>query len=103
VSRVVPHDQLLPTAMALAREIADNTSAISVAVSRHLLWRMLGADHPMEAHKLDSQAIFTMGKSPDAREGVKSFLEKRPAKFTMKVSKDMPSFFPWWQERSFSD
>ena len=64
---------------------------------------MLGADHPMEAHKLDSQAIFAMGQTPDAKEGVASFLEKRPANFPMKVSSDMPDFFPWWKQRRFSE
>jgi hypothetical protein len=68
-----------------------------------MLWRMLGADHPMEAHKLDSQAIFEMGQTPDAKEGVASFLEKRPANFPMKVSSDMPDFFPWWKQRRFSE
>jgi hypothetical protein len=63
---------------------------------------MLGADDPMEAHKVDSRAIWERGRTPDAREGVLSFLEKRPAHFPMKVSTDMPSFFPWWDERRFS-
>ncbi len=103
VSRVVPHEELLGTARELASEIAQNTSGISVALSRHMLWRMLGADHPMEAHKLDSQAIFEMGQTPDAKEGVASFLEKRPANFSMKVSSDMPDFFPWWKQRRFSE
>jgi enoyl-CoA hydratase/carnithine racemase len=101
VSRVVPHDELLPTARALAAEIAENTSAVSVALARQLLWKMLGADHPMEAHKIDSQAIYAMGRSPDGYEGVRSFLEKRPPRFTMKASTDLPAFFPWWQERGF--
>jgi enoyl-CoA hydratase/carnithine racemase len=101
VSRVVPHDELLPIARALAREIADNTSAISVTLIRHMMWRMLGADHPMEAHKLDSRGVYYTGRSPDAREGVESFLEKRAAKFPGKVSKDMPEFFPWWEPRQF--
>jgi enoyl-CoA hydratase/carnithine racemase len=101
VSKLVPADELLPTARALAAEIAQNTSAISVALSRQLMWRMLGADHPMEAHKLDSKGINAMGRSPDAYEGVQSFLEKRPPKFSMKVSTDMPDFFPWWKQRRF--
>src|SRR5262250_1814600 len=63
VSRVVPHDELLPAAYAIAREIVENTSAVSVALARQLLWKMLGADHPMEAHRLDSQAIYAMGRS----------------------------------------
>lgn len=103
VSRVVPHDQLIPTARALAREIADNCSAISVTLARQMLWRMLGADHPMEAHKLDSRMIHALGQSPDAYEGVSSFLEKRPAKFKGRVSTDLPQPYPWWPERKFSD
>lgn len=101
VSRVLPPEELVPAAQALGREIAANTSAVSVALSRQMLWRMLGADHPMEAHRVDSQAIFTMGRSPDAYEGVTSFLEKRPARFPMQVSRDMPAFFPWWKDRPF--
>ncbi len=101
VSRVVAHDELLPVARALATEIAENTSAVSVALSRQMMWKMLGAGHPMEAHEIDSQAIYAMGKSPDGYEGVQSFLEKRPAHFTMKVSTDLPEFFPWWPERRF--
>ena len=101
VSRVVAAEQLLPTAYALAREIAENTSAVSVALSRQMLWRMLGADHPMEAHKVDSKGIFWMGSSPDAAEGVTSFKEKRKPRFTMRASSDMPPYYPWWQERPF--
>ena len=95
-------DELLAKAYEMAREIADNTSAVSVALSRHLLWKMLGADHPMEAHKVDSKAIFTLGQGADAAEGVLSFLEKREAKYPMKVPSDLPDFFPWWEERRFS-
>jgi enoyl-CoA hydratase/carnithine racemase len=102
VSRVVPAAELLPTARAIAAEIVENTSAVSVCLARHLLWKMLGADHPMEAHKLDSKAIRWMGRSPDAFEGVSSFLEKRPPSFRMSASRDLPEFFPWWEERRFS-
>lgn len=98
VSRVLPADQVVAAARALAREIADNTSAVSVALSRQLMWRMLGAASPMEAHLLDSKSIFVMGRSADAYEGVSSFLEKRPPKFSMRPSADMPSFYPWWKE-----
>ncbi len=101
-SRILPADQLLPAARELALEIAENTSAISVALSRQMLWRMLGVDHPMEAHKIESRAINALGKAPDAFEGVSSFLEKRPAKFLQKPSTDMPDFYPWWEERPFS-
>ena len=95
-------DDLLPAAYALAHEIADNTAPVSVALSRQMMWRMLGADHPMEAHKVDTRLIFERGRSADAREGVASFLEKRPARFPMKVSSDMPPSFPWWEERPFA-
>jgi enoyl-CoA hydratase/carnithine racemase len=102
VSRVVAPEALLDAARALAREIADHTSGVSVALTRALLWRMLGADHPMEAHKVDSRGIFSLGQSPEAGEGVVSFLEKRAPNFPGKPSKDMPDFFPWWKERTFS-
>jgi enoyl-CoA hydratase/carnithine racemase len=101
VSRVVAPEALLDTARALAAEMADGTSAMSVALARQLLWRGLGLDHPMEAHKADSKCIFWMGGSPDAREGVSAFLEKRPARFTMRPSTDMPDFYPWWTPRKF--
>jgi len=103
VSRVVEPEALLDTARGLAREIADNTSAVSVALARQLLWRMLGADHPMEAHKVDSKCIHWAGRQADAREGVTAFLEKRPARFTLRPSRDMPGFYPWWPERGFLD
>ncbi|HYB20920.1 MAG TPA: crotonase/enoyl-CoA hydratase family protein [Thermodesulfobacteriota bacterium] len=101
VSRVEPQKTLLKKAREIAREIADNTSAVSVGLTRQLLWRMLGEDHPMEAHKIDSQCIYYLGKSPDSSEGVRSFLEKRPPAFPMKPSSDMPGFYPWWKDRSF--
>ena len=68
---------------------------------RQMMWRMLGADHPMEAHQVDSRGMTYMGANADAKEGVTSFLEKRPARFTMKPSTDMPDFYPWWPEREF--
>jgi enoyl-CoA hydratase/carnithine racemase len=101
VSRVVAPEALLPAARALAREIADNTSAVSVALARQMLWKLLGADHPMAAHRLDSQGMFWTGRSADAREGVGAFLEKRPARFAGRPSADMPPFYPWWTPRSF--
>ncbi len=101
VSQVVAPEALLPTAHALAREIAANTSSVAVTLSRQLMWRMLGADHPMEAHKIDSRCIFWMGQSADAYEGVAAFLQKRPATFPLKPSTDLPPFFPWWPDRPF--
>ncbi|HEY2813063.1 MAG TPA: enoyl-CoA hydratase-related protein, partial [Acidimicrobiales bacterium] len=101
VRAVYPDAELLPAAYALAREIADNTSAVSVALTRQMLWRMLGESHPMAAHRVDSDGINAMGRSADAREGVQSFLEKRPAAFTMRPSTDMPDFYPWWDEPEF--
>ncbi len=94
-------DALLPAAREIAREIADNTSSISVTLIRQMMWRMLGADHPMEAHKIDSRGIYHTGKSADAKEGVEAFLEKRPARFPGQVSKDLPDFYPWWEPRRF--
>jgi len=101
VSRVVAPGDLLAAALAIAREIADNTSAVAVALARQMLWRMAGADHPMEAHKVDSRGIFAMGASPDVKEGIAAFLEKRAPHFPMKPSSDMPAFYPWWEDRPF--
>jgi enoyl-CoA hydratase/carnithine racemase len=95
-------EALLPAARDLATEIATQTSAVSVTLIRHMMWKMLGADHPMEAHKLDSRGMYATGKSPDAREGIESFLEKRAATFPGKVSRDLPDFCPWWDERPFA-
>jgi enoyl-CoA hydratase/carnithine racemase len=94
-------DALLPAARVLAREFADNTSAVSKTFVRHMFWRMLGADHPISAHEIDTAAIAYTGKSNDAREGIRAFLEKRPAHFTDRVSQDMPDFFPWWEQPEF--
>ncbi len=102
VREVLPDDQLLPRAREIASEIAENTSAVSVALMRHMMWKMLGADHPMEAHKIDSRGVSATGQMADAKEGVASFLEKRPAEYTLSAATDMPDFFPWWEEREFS-
>ena len=92
---------LLGAARALAREIADNTAPVSVAMTRQMLWRMASADHPMQAHRVDSRSMQSRGQSADAREGVGSFLEKRKPVYPNRVSTDMPDFFPWWEEPEF--
>jgi enoyl-CoA hydratase/carnithine racemase len=94
-------DEVLGAATALAREIADHSAPVSVALARRMLWRMLGASHPMEAHRADSRGMAALGRSPDAHEGVSSFLEKRPPRFTMRPSRDLPDAFPEWEEPRF--
>ena len=94
-------EDLLPAARALAREIADNTAPVSIAITRQLLWRMAGASHPMEAHRADSRGIQKRGVMADAREGVMSFLEKRPPAFTDKVSTDVPDIWEQWSAPTF--
>ena len=94
-------DDLLPAARAIAKEIAENTAPVSVALSRRMLWRMLGAAHPMEAHRADSRGIMERGKSNDSKEGVVSFLEKRPARYPDRVSDGLPDIFPNWDEPEF--
>ena len=94
-------EDLLHTAQGIAREIADNTSAISVAMTRAMMWRMMNTDHPMEAHKIDSRAIYRLSRGADAKEGIASFLEKRKPMYPGKVSEDMPDFYPWWDERPY--
>lgn len=94
-------DELLPAARAIAQEIAQNTAPVSVALSRQMLWRMLGANHPMEAHRVDSRGILARGASDDAREGVMSFLDKRQPNYPVKVSDGLPEIFPGWADPSF--
>jgi len=101
VSAVHPGDKLIPAATAIAREIADNTAPVSVALIRQMMWRGLGMTDPMDAHRVDSRGILSRGASPDVREGVTSFLEKRPAAFPDKVSTNMPDFYPWWDEPQY--
>ena len=98
VSEVLEPEALLPRARELALEIAGNTSSLSVALARQMMWRMLGATHPMDAHRVDSNAMFQMGRSGDSREGVESFLEKRPAVFPGRVSQDLPDVFKDWRD-----
>ncbi len=95
---VVPAAEVLDKAMELAREIAENTSAVSVALSKALLWRGLAFPDPQHAHLIDSKCIFWAGQRPDSYEGVQSFLEKRAPRFQMSAWSDMPDFYPWWVE-----
>ena len=94
-------EDLLPAARALAREIADNTAPVSIALTRQLLWRNVGAAHPMDAHRADSRAIQFRGAQGDAKEGVTSFLEKRAPNYPNKVSSELPDIWPDWEEPQF--
>jgi enoyl-CoA hydratase/carnithine racemase len=96
-----PAGELLDAAYALAREIADNTAPVSVALARQMMWRMLGAEHPMLAHRADSRGMFIRGQSADAREGIASFLEKRAAEFPDRISDGLPELFPGWTPPAF--
>jgi len=100
VSRVVPPAELMPAARALARSFIDNTAPVSVALIRQMMWRLLGATHPMEAHRLDSRAMFDRGRSADVKEGIMSFLEKRPPHFSDTVSGEFPDL-PWGEEPTY--
>ncbi|MFP6583360.1 MAG: crotonase/enoyl-CoA hydratase family protein [Candidatus Hydrogenedentota bacterium] len=94
-------DELIPAARELAREMVENASPISNTVLRHMMWKMLGASDPVEAHRIDTRGIDVIGSSPDAAEGVTAFLEKRKPEFPGRVSKDLPDYFPWWEEPTF--
>ncbi|TWJ09427.1 crotonase/enoyl-CoA hydratase family protein [Altererythrobacter ishigakiensis] len=91
-------NELMDAAQGLAREIADNTSAVSVAMTRAMMWRLPSGDHPMDAHRIDSRAIYRLSRGADAKEGIASFLEKRAPRYPAKVSEDMPDFYPWWDK-----
>ena len=95
---VVPRAEVLPKAMSLAREISENTSAVSITLSKAMLWHSLGETDPQSSHLIESRCFYWAGQQPDAQEGAVSFLEKRPAQFKMQVSIEMPDFYPWWKE-----
>ncbi len=101
VRSIHPQAELLQVARELAQEIVDNAAPVSVALARQMMWLMLGASHPMEAHRVDSRGIQERGRSADTREGVMSFLQKRPAVFTDMVSTDIPDIFVGWEEPEF--
>jgi enoyl-CoA hydratase/carnithine racemase len=102
VRSVHPDDELLDAARELAAEIVERSAPVSVALARQMMWRMLGADHPMEAHRIDSRGVFSTGQGPDAREGIMAFFEKREPHWTMRPSTDMPEWYPWWEQREFA-
>ena len=102
IRSIHPAGELLDEARKLAREIADNTAPVSIALTRHMLWRNAAMPHPMDAHKIDSRAIYRRSRSGDAKEGIASFLEKREPHYPDTVSADMPDFFPWWEEQVYS-
>lgn len=102
VRELVAPEDVLPRTMDVAREIASSTSAVSVALTRQLLWRQLGSPHPMSANRLESQALLVLGTSPDAEEGVVSFREKRAPSFPQRVPGDLPDFYPWFTEEPFA-
>lgn len=101
VRSVHPQGELMDVARGLAREIADNTSAVSVAMTRAMMWRLPSGDHPMDAHRVDSRAIYRLSRGADAKEGIASFLEKRAPQYPGKVSQDMPDFYPWWDQPEY--
>jgi len=101
VKSLHPKDELLGVARGLALEIAQNTAPVSVALGRQLMWRMLGAEHPMMAHRADSRGMVARGQSADAVEGVTAFLEKRPAVFPDRVSDGLPDVMPGWSSPEF--
>jgi enoyl-CoA hydratase/carnithine racemase len=101
VRELLPAGQVLDRALEIAGEIASSTSAVSVALTRRMMWQQLGVDHPMYANVVESRALLALGRLADASEGVAAFREKRPPRFTLRVSSDLPDFVPWWDEPEF--
>jgi enoyl-CoA hydratase/carnithine racemase len=101
VRSIHPPGELLDAAQALALEIADNAAPVSVALARQMMWRMLGAEHPMVAHRADSRGLFMRGQAQDVREGIAAFLDKRPADFPERVSDGLPDIMPGWRAPEF--
>lgn len=102
IRSVHPGEELLEVAYGLAAEIADNTSAMAVSLARKMLWQGLGLGHPMQSHIIESRALGWIGQTDEPKEGVTAFMEKRPAKFPLRVSQDLPDFYPWWDEPEFT-
>ena len=103
VTELCEPGDVLARAVDVARDIAENTAPVAVALTRRLIWSGLGQAHPLDAHQVDSAVLAERGASPDAREGVTSFLEKRPAEFPDRVSTDLPSMGGWWEEREYEE
>ena len=101
VNALHPPTELMTAARTLARSFVENSAPVAVSLTRQMMWRMLGSDHPMEAHKIESRALTARGQSADAKEGISAFMEKRSPQFSEQVSRDMPDFYPWWNERKF--
>jgi enoyl-CoA hydratase/carnithine racemase len=101
IRELLPADRVVERAREIARQVADDTSPVSVALTRQLMWRLLGSGHPLDANRLESKALLALGRSEDAREGVAAFREKRAARFRSSPRTDMPGFYPWWTEEPF--
>ncbi|KWV93787.1 enoyl-CoA hydratase-related protein [Erythrobacter sp. AP23] len=101
VSDVVTEHDLLASAKAVATRFITSTSAVSVALTRQMLWKLSAADHPMAAHRIESRGVYELGRTAEAREGIEAFIQKRTPEFPLKVSADMPDFYPWWEEKTY--